>query len=116
MTLSMKTFSVVGLFATLGINDIQRNVFSVVMLSIVTLSVIRLNVVRLSVVAFFMLSVIMMNVVMPSVVAPNTHMQPNGQSYTYFNRFRITSSYRRARCLHQGTLTEGDGSVQLTSL
>ncbi len=46
------------------------------------LSVIRLNVVILGVVALFILRVFMQNVVMPSVVAPNTHMQPNGQSYT----------------------------------
>jgi len=34
-TLGIKTLSIIGLFATLSINDIQHNVSSVIMLSIV---------------------------------------------------------------------------------
>jgi hypothetical protein len=52
-TLSIKTFrittlSVMGLFATLGINDIHHNK-TAIMLSVVMLSVVRLSVIMLSV-------------------------------------------------------------------
>ncbi len=43
------TLSIMGSFVTLGINDIQRNVFSVIMLSVIMLSVIMLSVIMLSV-------------------------------------------------------------------
>jgi len=56
----MTTLSIMGLFATLFINDIQHNAFSVILLSAVMLSVITL---------MFMLSVVMLNVVIFSVLA-----------------------------------------------
>ena len=39
-----------GLFATLSINDIQHNAFSVIMLSVIVLNVATLNVVMLNVI------------------------------------------------------------------
>jgi hypothetical protein len=61
-TFSKTTLSIMSLFATLSISDIEHNVFSVIMFSVVMLNVaITLNV---------MLSVIVLNVVMLSVVAP----------------------------------------------
>jgi len=62
------TLSIISLFATLSTNvtlsidDIQYNVFSVIMLSVVMLNVVMLSA--------FMLSAIMLNVVMLNVVAP----------------------------------------------
>jgi hypothetical protein len=83
-TLSIKTLSIMGLLATLSINDIQYisaimlsvDYFNVIlsgvmliafMLSVFMLNVIMLNVVMLNVV---MLNVVMLSVVMLSVVAP----------------------------------------------
>jgi hypothetical protein len=60
--LNITTLSIMGLFATLCINDIQHNAFSVILLSAVMMSVV--------ITLMFMLSVVMLNVVMLSVVAP----------------------------------------------
>ncbi len=75
-TFSQKAFSILGLFATLSINDIQhygecyyaecRNCLNIT-LSVIMLNVIMLSVVRLNVV---LLNVFRLNVVMLSVVAP----------------------------------------------
>jgi hypothetical protein len=77
---------------------------SIVMLSIIMLSIIMLSIILLSVV---MLSAIMLSVVMLSVVAPSKHRL----LILLWRRWESITSL----CLHQGTLTEVEGSVQLTS-
>jgi hypothetical protein len=88
----------------LGVVALSVIMLSVVMLSIIMLSVDMLSAIMLSVV---MLSVIMLSVVKLNVVAPIKHRLLN----LLWRRWGSITSL----CLHQGTLTEGEGSVQLTS-
>jgi hypothetical protein len=80
-------------------------VLSVIMLSIIMLSIIMLSIIMLSII---ILSVIMLSIIMLSVVAP---------SQGRFLAVKMTSfGHVLRQYIGQGTLTEEEGSIRLTSL